>query len=201
MKKVLLFLSLVIIGAGAFVFVRQPNAPVSGVSVTTQNGVTSVPTTIIEPVPVYSKPLGIRIPALNIDAKVEYVGLDKDKRMDVPKEDMDVGWYKLGAKPGEAGSAVFAGHYDTKTGAPAIFYRLGELQKGDEIIVVDEEEKELMFVVTGTQKFKDESFPVSLVFSQSDARRLNLITCDGIYDTSAKNYSDRLVVFTELKEN
>ena len=34
----------------------------------------------------------------------------------------DVGWYELGARPGEAGNGVIAGHLDTDRGAPAAFF-------------------------------------------------------------------------------
>jgi hypothetical protein len=44
------------------------------------------------------------------------------------------GWYALGPRPGDPGSAVILGHVDSKRG-PAVFYRLRQLLRGDEIDV------------------------------------------------------------------
>jgi sortase family protein len=44
------------------------------------------------------------------------------------------GWYALGPRPGDPGSAVILGHVDSKRG-PAVFYRLRQLLGGDEIDV------------------------------------------------------------------
>ncbi len=52
--------------------------------------------------------------------------------MGVPDNGHDVAWFKLGARPGEEGNAVIAGHVDDQKG-PAIFYHLDKLTKGDEI--------------------------------------------------------------------
>lgn len=38
------------------------------------------------------------------------------------------------------------------------------------------------------------------VFAKTDGKYLNLITCEGVFDRASRNYSDRLVVFTELQE-
>lgn len=146
-------------------------------------------------------PRVLRIPKLDVEADVEVVGLDAEKRMDVPKKDMNVAWYRLGPQPGDPGSAVLAGHFDARTGGPAVFYELGRVQKGDEVVVVDERGIERTFRVVDTAKYKDADFPIEKVFSGSkDKARLNLITCSGVFDQQAQNYSDRLVVFTELVE-
>jgi sortase A len=150
-------------------------------------------------VPIISQPQRLVIGSLDVDAQIETVGLAPDGRMDVPKADANVAWYKLGAKPGEIGSAVVAGHFDSKTGGPAVFYDLEKLEVGDEISVVGKTGQQLVFVVTEVAKYKDADFPIDKVFTQTDTRRLNLITCAGTFNTQEKNYSDRLVVFTQLK--
>src|SRR5947209_7865092 len=72
--------------------------------------------------PLPDLPQRIVIPSLNVDSTIEQVGLDSQKRMDVPKNVFDVGWYDLGVRPGQIGSAVIDGHFDTPTGAPSVFY-------------------------------------------------------------------------------
>jgi sortase A len=200
-KKLLLILLVLFVGAGIYLS-QSKNlhpAPIAGISIT--------PTETIKPVKGVQTgaksasfaPSKLRIPKINITASIEEVGLDAEKRMDVPKDDFDVGWYKYGAIPGEKGSAVLAGHFDTKKGGPAVFYRLSELKPNDQIIIIGENGEERTFVVTDTKIFKDETFPIPLVFSQDGSERLNLITCDGVFDKNQKNYTDRLVVFTKLK--
>jgi LPXTG-site transpeptidase (sortase) family protein len=146
------------------------------------------------------EPQRLVIPSLNIGSSVEIVGKDSSGRMDVPKEDVNVAWWKYGPIPGEVGNAVIAGHFDTKTGEPAIFYDLGNLKVGDEIMTIHENGKSRTFEVYKVEKFKDNEFPLELVFGENEGKNLNLITCAGEFNSLNKNYSDRLVVFARLKE-
>lgn len=196
----LLAITLLTVGmVGAFLFLGNKNTPtnvpIKGAKEVLSESSAATPASVVIEVPSQ-----LVIPKINVNAEIEQVGLDKEKRMDIPKKDMNAAWYKLGPKPGETGSAVLAGHFDTKTGDPAIFYRLDELKKGDEIQVTDTNGLTQTFEVTAVQTFKDETFPVSLVFSQNDTKRLNLITCAGTFDRAQNNYTDRTVVFSVLRE-
>ncbi|NTU46488.1 class F sortase [Candidatus Roizmanbacteria bacterium] len=142
-------------------------------------------------------PTRLIITSLGIDTQVEHVGKDARGAMDVPKNEWNVGWYKLGAMPGEMGSAVLDGHLDTATG-PAIFAHLARLQIGDEIRVIDGEGGEKIFHVFQKQTFSDATFPIEEVFGKKDGRYLNLITCSGVFNHVTKNYVDRLVIFSRL---
>ncbi len=146
---------------------------------------------------VIQHPQILSIPRLGITAKIEAVGLDSVKRMDVPKDTNNVGWYKLGYKPGEVGNAVIDGHVDSLTG-PAVFYNLSQLEKGDSIIIQGDN-KQLYFIVTAKETYQYDQFPVNKVFGTSSNPRLNLITCKGTFDRLKKNYSQRLVVYTQQK--
>src|SRR3989344_5889270 len=44
-------------------------------------------------------PTRLKIPKINIDASVEYVGLTPDGAMDVPKGRVNVAWFNLGPSP------------------------------------------------------------------------------------------------------
>lgn len=148
-----------------------------------------------------AEPVTFSIPKLNIEnATVESVGLNNKGAMDIPKKDENVAWYNLGSKPGELGSAVIAGHFDTKTGSPAVFYNLNKLKNGDELKVKDKNGKEYTYIVTNTQTYELAEFPLVEVFAgPTDKSYLNLITCEGTYDKSSKLYSHRLVIYSELK--
>jgi LPXTG-site transpeptidase (sortase) family protein len=145
-----------------------------------------------------SLPRTLTIPKLKVQATIEYVGKDETGAMDVPKKYEDVAWYRLGAIPGAKGNAVIAGHYDSETG-PAIFTDLDSLQKGDEIIVHSQDGTEKIFIVRDKKIYEEKNFPIEKVFGKTDKRRLNLITCEGIFNEVSKNYSHRTVIFSEAR--
>jgi LPXTG-site transpeptidase (sortase) family protein len=156
---------------------------------------------IPSPKEIFDIPSSITIPKLDITADSESVGMDKVGRMDVPKNVVNVAWYKLGVKPGEKGNSVFAGHYDKPDGSPSVFYKLGTLKKGDIVLVTDNSGQNLEFVVTEKRVVKTDQFPLQEVFGETDKIRVNLITCGGEWDKDKKEYSQRTIVFTELKQN
>ena len=142
-------------------------------------------------------PVRLKIPSINIDAPVEYVGLTSDGAMDVPKSPDDVAWFNLGPRPRENGSAVIAGHKGWKNNIPAVFDNLHKLRKGDKISVEDEKGVITTFVVREIRIYgKDEV--VSDVFGSNDGKsHLNLITCTGVWNKAEKAFSERLIVFTD----
>jgi sortase (surface protein transpeptidase) len=117
--------------------------------------------------------------------------------MDVPKRYDTVGWYELGTRPGEIGSAVIAGHLDSKTG-PAIFWRLRDLRPGDDIFVRSDDGVERRFIVRETETYPYDAAPLERIFAAANGADLNLITCGGTFDRRSENYDQRLVVFTTL---
>lgn len=148
-------------------------------------------------VTVTGQPVSLEIERSGVDAHIEYVGLTEDGAMDVPQEWENVGWFEPGTLPGEVGNSVIAGHYDSPTG-PAVFYELRELEPGDLITVLTDEDERLTFEVTKTEMVLAAEAPLDEIFGPSEARNLNLITCDGIWDQSANMYDHRLVVYTTL---
>lgn len=143
-------------------------------------------------------PVKISIPKIDVEADIESVAMDSEGRMDVPKDDDNTAWYNPGFRPGLNGSAVIAGHYDKKSGAPSVFYDVNKLSAGDEIVVTDDKGVEYTFAVVRLEKYPDATFPIQQVFSASDVPQLNLITCQGTWDSASGNYSDRMVVFSKL---
>ncbi|UOY93332.1 class F sortase [Ectobacillus sp. JY-23] len=145
------------------------------------------------------EPVRIEIPKLRINAPVAPVGLLGDGSMGVPEDTNEVGWYEPGAKPGEFGNAVFAGHVDSYLG-PAVFFYLKKLEVGDEVIIRGKNGETFIYVVTSKASYPYDQAPVEDIFGYTAAKRLNLITCAGRYDRKTKNHEERLVVYTELKE-
>ncbi len=143
-------------------------------------------------------PKRIIIPAIDIDAGFEFVGLSPDGAMDVPRDPSNVAWYQLGPRPGEVGNAVVAGHVDWG-GRTAVFWRLGELKPGDVIQVVAADTRKYEFVVQWQRWYDADRAPVDLVFGQSGDAELTLITCGGNFDRQRRQYLSRLVVRARLR--
>ena len=150
------------------------------------------------PTPAIAQPVTLSIPKIHVTAPIETVGLDKDNNMDVPKQATDVGWYEYGPNPGDMGNSVIDGHLDWYTG-PAVFWQLNQLSPGDQITVTDTAHQSHVFVVTKKASYPYTQFPLNQVFGATSGAHLNLITCAGTFDKVAKNYSNRVVVYADLK--
>lgn len=143
-------------------------------------------------------PMALTIPVLKVDAAVESVGRTADGAMDVPSRAEDTAWYRLGAAPGEEGTAVIAGHLDLANGAPAVFYDLDKLRPGDEVQVVDSDGITHTFAVDRVERYAFDDAPLTEIFGFQPGAHLNLITCAGSWNDTDSNYSQRLVVYTTL---
>ncbi len=117
--------------------------------------------------------------------------------MDIPKDPTHVAWYNLGFKPGQAGSAVIAGHLDTARGGRSVFWDLHNLSPGDKVSVIDEAGTNLDFTISSQTSYPADKFPLQEVFASSGTATLNLITCAGTFAKSA-GYNQRLVVTATL---
>lgn len=141
-------------------------------------------------------PVNLKIPNINVDANIENVGINPEGEMEVPLNTANVGWFDLGPLPGENGSAVIAGHFNTADGKDGVFAHLNRLKSGDKVFVENNTGKVSTFIVRGNGSFDPDS--ANDFFTKSDGIHLNLVTCNGIWDKSKKSYTKRLVVFTDL---
>jgi LPXTG-site transpeptidase (sortase) family protein len=143
-------------------------------------------------------PVHLEIPSINVNADIESVGLTSEGAMGVPHTSVNAGWFYLGPRPGERGSAVIAGHLDGENGEPGVFTNLYKLKKGDRLYIEDGKGKSLVFAVRESRTY-DPGYADD-VFSRNDGAHLNLITCDGVWDGTKKSYSKRLVVFADITD-
>lgn len=149
---------------------------------------------------IYGQPTRLKIPKINVDAVVDSMTMLPDGSMQAPSGPTNVGWFKLGPHPGEAGSAVIDGHYGRwKDGESSVFDNLNKLGKGDVMYVIDDKGQSIAFVVRESRMFgKDQD--ASSVFRVTDGKaHLNLITCQGTWKQDQKTYSERLIVFADKK--
>lgn len=143
-----------------------------------------------------SVPVQLSIPSIGVYAPVELVGT-LGKAMAVPFFADKVGWYALGIRPGDTGSAVFAGHVNWLGGKDAVFTNLHLVQMGDIVSVLDNHGEITYFIVVDIKRYPMDA-DTSEVFSSDDGiARLNLITCDGVWNSVLRTHESRLVIFTE----
>jgi len=144
------------------------------------------------------RPTSIEIPSIGVRSRLVRLGLEADGTLEAPPDWDTPGWYGDGSTPGQVDSnpAVIAGHVDSKTG-PAVFYRLRELKRGDQVIVRRDDGVVARFTVDGSRSFAKSAFPDAAVYGPVDTAtpQLRLITCTGSFDRKAGRYRDDLVVF------
>ena len=141
-------------------------------------------------------PVRMAIPDIQVTADTTKLGLKRNGTVEVPEDPDEAGWYREGPKPGEPGSAVILGHVDSTVG-PAVFYRLKDLDPGDQIAVGLDGGKVGHFEVTRVAHYAIEDFPRQKVYAgQPDRPALNLVTCGGKYDKAAGGYQSNVVAYT-----
>jgi sortase (surface protein transpeptidase) len=153
------------------------------------------PTRVARTQEAVGRPVSIAIPAAGVEARVVPVGLRPDRTMEVPAVDL-AGWYEVGPRPGEAGPAVIVGHVDSRSG-PAVFYRLGELRRGDRIVVGQAGGVARSFVVRRVERSAKEALPVERIWNRTRQPVLRLITCGGSFDRSSGHYRDNVIVYAQ----
>jgi hypothetical protein len=143
-----------------------------------------------------TKPLGVRIPAIGVDATslVPLAIIPATGELAAPAQFDQTGWYTAGPVPGEPGPAVIAAHVDSKAG-PAVFFRLKELTPGDKVYVPRSDGITVTFTVTGVERYPKNAFPTQKVHGPTPDRALRLITCGGSFDYAKKSYRDNIVVY------
>jgi sortase (surface protein transpeptidase) len=142
-----------------------------------------------------SHPVAVVIPKIGVRSRLVDLG-KTDGKMDVPKPAV-AGWYTGGPTPGALGPAVIAGHVTWN--GPAVFYRLGRMRPGDQVMVNRKDGKTAVFTVTRVARFSKSRFPSEAVYGPIDHAGLRLITCGGTYDRARRKYLDNVIVFAKLE--
>lgn len=178
-----------------------PPPPVANASVHTSSTSPLVAETQgadLGPVLAGSPPVALDIARIDVHSKnIVDLGLAKDGSIEVPRDYSAPGWFTPGPSPGQFGPAVIAGHVDSKKG-PAVFYRLGELRRGDRVKVTREDGSVASFVIDRVKQYEKDKFPTRVVYGNSTNRaELRLITCGGQYDKKA-GYLSNIVAFAHL---
>lgn len=138
----------------------------------------------------------LKISKIGVDAVIKNMGLTSEGAMAVPDNTIDVGWFSLGTRPGDTGTAVIGAH-DFLNDKAGVFVNLNKLQKGDLLSVADSKGASTSFIVTDIRTY-DATDKNTGIFESESGAHLNLITCSGDWDPITKSSKQRLVIFTDV---
>jgi sortase (surface protein transpeptidase) len=143
-------------------------------------------------------PVRVEIPRIGVVSALDRLGRAPDATIQEPRRWAVAGWYAPGTRPGDPGSAVILGHVDSK-GGPAVFFRLRELRRGDQIEVTRADGSVVRFVVERTEQYPKRRFPTEEVYYPTLTPTLRLVTCGGTFDATAGHYRSNIIVFAALR--
>lgn len=146
------------------------------------------------PIPIF-EPAHVAIPKIGVDAGVVPVQTEPDGTMGSPGSAEAVGWW-FGRKAGE-GNLLLDGHHDWN-GKMGSFYRLGELEPGDVLVVKGPEDQTLTYEIVWVRSFDRDIDATELLGNDGGKQVATLITCEGEFDTVARTRKERLVARAEL---
>ena len=178
---------------GESIGTRPPMTAVPATPPRGPNAIAATTATITTPT---AAPVGVRIPAIEVDTTVIPVGLDRNRAVEVPDDISIVGWYEpTGVMPGSsAGSAVLVAHRDGTSEGAGVFYDLGQLEQGDRVNVTDAQGRTLRYRVVAREYLDKRSLPMEELFSPFGPPRLTLISCGGEYLPDKGGYQSNVVV-------
>jgi hypothetical protein len=139
-------------------------------------------------------PVAVEIPGIGVRASLIELGIDADRRLEVPADPELAGWFVGGPWPGEQGAAVIAGHVDSTLG-PAVFHQVPRLEAGDVVLVHRTDDTTATFAVDRVEWWPKDGFPTDAVYREADGAELRLITCGGVFDRARLSYEDNVIVF------
>jgi hypothetical protein len=164
-----------------------------------------------------AEPTTVRIPKLDVSSSLTRTGWADQPggELAVPPvtEPMQASWFDEGGRPGMAGyPAVILGHVSGRpAGAtrsvPGVFAKLGDLARGDAVVVDRADGSSARFVVQRVERYCKNAadvaakrcdgpvFDEAAVYDDTPTPTLRLITCGGEYDASAHNFLKNVVVF------
>jgi sortase (surface protein transpeptidase) len=140
------------------------------------------------------RPVTLIIPSIGVQTKLTDLGMTASGALQAPSSTAVAGWYTRSPRPGAIGSAVIAGHIDSRSG-PGVFFSLPRLRPGDQIYVRRADGTLALFRVTAVRSYAKDHFPTSAVYGPVPDAELRLITCGGAFDPALGSYLSNLVVY------
>jgi LPXTG-site transpeptidase (sortase) family protein len=144
-------------------------------------------------------PRYLRIPSIDVFARVKHTGIDADGAVDAPANIHDVSWYDKSAKPGnEIGSSLLLGHVQGWSG-PGVFKNIDKLKAGDRFSVEKGSGETIEYEVVKGEQIPLTQINMAEILSALDpnSHDLKLMTCSGSYNAETESYDSRYVVYAK----
>jgi len=131
------------------------------------------------------------IPRIGVDAPFEERGMDEYGVMQDPSGREKVGWYNFMPLPNEGKNVFLAGHLQYG-GSPAVFWNLGQLEAGDEVIIWAGG-VEFHYVIV-SKEYRTKADSIHSVTDPVDTEVVTLMTCAGEFVPAANDFSHRWIL-------
>jgi LPXTG-site transpeptidase (sortase) family protein len=143
-------------------------------------------------------PVALRIDAVDIEAPIEEQEI-VDGVMQNPSGPFVVSWYKETGRLGElSNNVVLAGHLDYWDVGEAVFYNVWQLEEGDIVEVLGQNDEVFQYEVDWVRNFQvDELTPEVIqdeIVGPTPLETITLITCGGPFNYEAGEYEERIVI-------
>jgi len=174
-----------------------PVAPVAPVAPLEREGLP------VAPVAPAAVPVTVTIASLDVHAPVDPVGLLVGGGLAVPDDAGRVGWFApegFELAPGDEGTAVLAGHRDSRRTGPGALHALVDIEPGARIAVHHADGRVSHWQVERSVLTSRDALPVDELFTRSGPPRLALVTCGGAFDPVLRRYSHNVLVYASLAD-
>jgi hypothetical protein len=144
-------------------------------------------------------PRYLRIPSLQIEARVRRLGLDNKNAVGSPNNIFDAGWYDSSVRPGDKeGSSIIIGHVNgPKT--QGLFWDISKVAPGSLIMIEKGNGESIAYKVTKIEKLPDDAIDMSVYLKTEvpGQHDLKLITSASKYDMVGKQNVGRVIVYAQ----
>jgi len=131
------------------------------------------------------------IPRIDVVAGFEERGMDDYGVMDDPSGRDKVAWYNFMSLPNEGSNVFLAGHLQFG-GSPAVFWNLGKLEAGDQVVIWAAGVEFHYSIVSKDYQTKADS--IHSVTDPVDQEVVTLMTCAGQFIPEINDYSHRWIL-------
>lgn len=148
-----------------------------------------------------SAPLLLHLDSMGVVAPVVRVGVTPEGSMEIPDDIATVGWYATDQRrvsPGDPGTAVIAGHRDSRTQGSGALHDIGLLDRDDTLRVVHLDGRASVWRVERVLLTPRDQLPAHVLYAVEGRPRLALVTCGGEFDRRTRSYSHNVIVLATL---
>ena len=141
-------------------------------------------------------PVALTLPSIGVEeATVVDVALDDDGAVAIPDDVTEVGWYRRGPRPGEAGNAFMTSHVDSRTQGRGVLFDLRRMEPGDPIIVTHADGTTSRWEAVKRERITKGTYPMEQVFRFDGPPGLVIDTCGGAFDPVTGSYENIDIVY------